>query len=293
MAKRIPCRALTGLSCTVSLLTALGADAAEMVRFQRGSARVGDVVRQALECELQAEVVISQAGQTIDSSRQGLQRRQDRLLEILQLDGPRTSRGRIRYPVAAKTATLEGHDPQSIDEPIAGKTYLVSRGGDNELRITDPAGQPPPPEELALLEAGLQGFGLPNPLADFLDGRQLRVGQTVELPAEVAAELLGIAPSVGEVQRFSMRLTGTRQVDEVRCAIFQTLLRTAQQEDMNVTLLMRGQLTIQVSTCRTVEMTMEGPVAISEARGPAQGRFLVSTQGTLHVAVQTRYHSRR
>ena len=60
------------------------------------------------------------------------------------------------------------------------------------------------------MTTNMETFGLPNPIALYFDGKQVVVGQTVELPAKLARELLGFSESVGNISQFQLRLIETR-----------------------------------------------------------------------------------
>jgi hypothetical protein len=278
---------------TICLLVgASSADGRETVRFQKRPAQVGDALRHSVDCELQADLVIRHGNQVVDSERQGLRKEQRRTLTLLSVAKQGPARARLIYHAASKTARRADEPPQREEEAVAGKSYLVARNGD-ELHIRNAEGEIPSPPELAIVQANMQTFGLPNPLAEFLDGKTFAVGETVELPEDVAKELMGLAGQVGEITRFSMTLVSTERVDDAPCAVFDTLLQASAEDHGTMTLLMKGRLVIQVLTCRTVAITMDGPVAISETRGPPQGQFIVSTQGQLNVAVRAQYGQRR
>ncbi len=264
------------------------AQASEVVRFRKQASQVGDVSRHVIDCALEADLEISQGDQLVDSSRHGMRRHQDRSLTITALSVGRPTGARMEYHTATKSTTSRDNPPRSQDEPVAGKTYLVTRLA-TELQITDSGGRVPPPEELAIVQANVQTFGLPNPLADYFAERTVRVGQVLQLPKDIAQHLLGFAGTSGEVNRFAMKLIETPRIDGAACAVFETLVQTTSHEQGHMTLLMKGRLTMQVNTCRTVAVSISGPVAISETRGPPQGRFTVNTSGTLNVAVRARY----
>lgn len=276
----------TALAVVILLTTVLHA---EQVRFSKQPARAGDRLRQVIDCDLQADLAIQQAGQLIDSSRKGLRRQQDRSLTILDLRRGRPVRAQVDYHAATNTTTqAESAAPTVTKEPVNGKSYLITRI-DGELQITDVDGQLPPPEELEIIRANMQTFGLPNPLADFFDGRSIRIGETVSLPAEVARELLGVTGTVGDIKRFRLKLVKTEMIAGARCAVFETLVETSSQQQGHMTLLMKGHLKMEIATCRTPVMSMAGPVAISEIHGTPQAQFTVNTRGQFNVAIRSEF----
>jgi hypothetical protein len=182
---------------------------------------------------------------------------------------------------------------QSVEakQPVAGHAYSVHRTGE-KLTITDEKGQPITEEEDKILQNQLQNFGKPNPLAEFLHGQEIRIGQSIEVPEEVASQLLGMAGNPAKTDKLRLKLVNIKPLDGQACAHFETLLKTSGQETA-MSLVMKGGLVIEVNSCRMRSIRLHGPVAISEARGPTIGRFLVSTNGTLDVAITTSFDNER
>lgn len=258
----------------------------QIVVFQKRPTQVNDEIHQKVQCDLDAERTIRQQNQLVDTTKQTLERMQDRTLKILALEGGRPTEARLDY----RTSVTNVRDAQkrSVEatQPVAGHVYFVQRQG-KELTITDESGKPITEEEDKILREQLQNFGKPNPLAQFLNGKRVQVGQTIEVPKEVAVELLGMTGNSAKTDALGLTLVAARNIDGQPCAIFETILKTNGRE--SVSLVMKGELIVEANTCRTRSIRMHGPVAISETKGPAIGRFTVSTNGTLKVAVTTRF----
>ena len=260
---------------------------AQEIRFTKRDTRVNDTSHQTVQCHLVAERTIKLENQLVDSSKQMLLRSQDRRITILQVDRGVPRKARLSYGTSTTRVTAEDNQDVEITQPIAGNTYLVERHRDS-LVITDEAGNRITPEEDKLLQQHLQTFGQPNPLAQFLSGKTINIGQAVAVPDSVARELLGLTGNAGKTDSLALRLVSTKRVHGVRCAVFETLLRTHAEEN-SMALLMKGELVVESETCRTQSIHLQGPVALSEVRGPAEGRFVVSTSGTLNVTVETAF----
>ena len=199
----------------------------------------------------------------------------------------KATRAKISYVQSTTKVKVQNNAVAEAKQPIEGKTYLVARAGE-QLIVTDEIGQPISDEESKILLPQLNSFGKPNPLAQFLNGKQISVGDSIDVPDEVAAELLGLTGNAGKTDQLTLRLTAIKADGGVDCALFETLLRSHSDES-SISLLMKGELMIDPNTCRTRSIQMHGPVAISERRGPAQGRFTVSTNGSLKVAVRNEH----
>jgi len=266
------------------------AAAKQMVVFQKRPTQVNDEIHQKVQCDLDAERTIRQQNQLVDTTKQTLERTQDRTLKILALESGRPTQARLDYRASVTNIRDEKKRSMEATQPVSGHVYFVQRQG-TQLTITDERGKPITEEEDKILREQLQNFGKPNPLAEFLNGKRVQVGQTIEVPKEVAAELLGMTGNSAKTDNLGMTLVAVRNVDGQPCAMFETLLKTNGRE--SVSLVMKGELTVEINSCRTRSIRMQGPVAISETKGPAIGRFTVSTNGTLKVAVTTRFEGER
>lgn len=271
------------------LVTTCLSAAGQIVTFTNQPARPHDVADQTIQCDLDASRTIRQHNQVVDDSKQQLRRHQHRTITILDTHQGTAARARVTYSLS--TTKVMAGEKQIIEakQPIEGNTYLVTRQGE-ELIITAESGEPISEEEDKILRVQLGTFGKPNPLSQFLHGKRIAVGESIDVPDEVAAELLGLTGNRGKTDQLALKLTGVKQIQRKQHAVFETLLRSHSDES-TLTLLMKGELIIEPSTCRTQSINLHGPVAISERRGPMQGRFTVSTNGSLTVAVTNDHRS--
>lgn len=260
---------------------------AQSLEFTMRPTQVNDTSRQLIECQLTAERTIRQQNQLVDSSKQWLTRKQQRTLTIIEVEDGIPVRARLRYENSSTEILGASSQTMKIVQPIANKTYLVTRRN-AQLSFSDETGGEITQEEDKLLRNQMAVFGKPNPLATFLNGKNITIGQSMVVPDAVARELLGLTGKSGKTDKLSLKLVGAKNIDGSVCGLFETLLRTSSQES-SMSMLLKGQLAVEAGTCRTRSIQFEGPVAISETRGPALGRFVVSTNGNLQVAVQTSF----
>ena len=78
-----------------------------------------------------------------------------------------------------------------------------------------------------------------------------------------------------------------------KCAVFQLEILTDNNEGAKLTMKLSGELVVEVDTCRTVAVNLNGPVGASEVHGPDDGQFHVHSEGTIKVAVRADYGKRR
>jgi hypothetical protein len=275
--------------------TSMPLAAQEEVTFHRRASRTGDQSRQSLNCDLDLTMSIRQSGQIVQSQQQLVQRQQDRQLTILQAspDGA-PQQAQVKYENSTVSLRSAEQPPQVSRQPVTGKTYRVTRQAD-ELEIVYPDGSAPPDEERLIVRENMDTFGLPNPIATFFDGKPVRVGQTLKLPKELARDLLGFAATGNSVSQFSLKLIEVRPAEhrgQSPQAIFGITLKAEDPEQSGVAMTLTGQMAMEVETCRTLAVSLSGPVEASEMHGPAAGQYELHSQGKIEVAVRADYVSR-
>lgn len=261
--------------------------AAQEVSFTKRPTQVKDTSHQKLVGNLVASRTIRQHKQIVDSSKQTLVRNQERRLTVLEMANGVPVRGKLVYGNSGTVVKAEQREQVAVTQPVAGNTYFILRRGD-ELLFGDESGQPVTEEEAKVLKLHMSAFGKPNPLAEFLNGKRIQVGQSIEVPKEVAIELLGLTGREGNTDRLVLRLRETKVEGRTEYAIFETILKTSGGEAA-MAMLMKGQLIVETGTCRTKSIQLHGPISMSEVRGPTEGRFSVDTNGTLQLTVQTEF----
>ncbi len=280
------------LICFVSCCAATWASD-DSATFQRGPARAGDVSRQTIDCDLDLEMSIQQGGQVVQSQHQGLLRQQVRELKILNADDRAATQADVRYDQSSVAVRSEAATAQMTSQPVTGKTYRVTRQAE-QLSITYPNGQTPPQNELEIVAANMETFGLPNPIAQFFHGKQIQVGQRVQLPTKLARELLGFSDTVGNISDFQLQLLRIRPLEnESQAAEFAITLTADHPDATAVSMQLTGQLVMETNTCRTMAVQLEGPIRASETHGPAGGQFQVCCEGKIRMAVEAQYETQR
>jgi len=260
------------------------------VHFVHRPTEVGDRTHQEIQFEVNLIVAIRQNGQTAYTSDRGSRRRQLRDISVLAVTDGRATQARVEYLVSQRSVSRPDGDASAAiqRDPVAGKSYLVTRNAAGELVITDLAGNRPPPPEWAIVASNMDAIGRRNPLASYFDQRTIAIGQTVSLPRKLANELLGFQPSVGKVRRFDMTLAGTREIDGQRCGVFHTRIALDSPLAAGQSLEMRGQFLLETATCRIASIALSCPLQLEETHGPAGASFQVRGTGSLQVAMQAR-----
>lgn len=269
--------------------TAQPATAGQAVTFTRRGAVVGDQVEQTITVDLQLDTTARSGQQILDQQQTTLKRDHQRLVTTTQAPTGRSIAATVAYRKADRI--LNGGAVES--EPVAGKTYHCQRDG-KTLRITTPEGELPPLSEFQIVALNMESLGVENPLVKFFHGRTMHVGETVNLPVELAGKLLGFEDQLGKATQFSMTLVEVRSVDGRPCAVLKTKIQAASAGNGQMGLLVEGPLVMQIDACRAVSAKFTGPIGMSETH-PAPGGSAMQVTGTgkLSVAIRTRYRDAR
>ncbi len=272
--------------CVAALVCAPSAIAAEAVQFAARNPQVGQQGSHDVRFVLDMSITLKQAGQIVSTEKQSLTREQQRQITIVATAAESASKVRVHYAKATELSTRGTQSGTARQQPIEGRTYLVERQG-KDLVITDPQGQAVTDAERVLVAAGMDSVGRPNPLGKFLHGKQMSVGQKLQLPNEMASELLGLRETGGEAQKVELTLRGLRVEQQRRVADFAMLVTL--KLGGGGTLDISGDLGLDIDTCQVTAANFTGPVAIEETHGPKGAQFQVSSEGTMKASVQSRH----
>ena len=280
------------LVCLQLSLPLLKAETKKTCRFGSRPAQVGDTAEQAINYALNLEMSIEQAGQVIDSKGRNMQRKQQRVIKILEIAEKGVPRkGQLSYGESQTSYELADKE-QAIADEVRGKTYVITRQ-EKDLLITYPDGTMPPETEKQTVRANMSAFGLENPLTSFFNGKTLTVGQTIRLPDDQARNLLGFGSSVGTVSNFLLHLVEVRKFDNKDYAVFDISLDALSPESSNLKMKMTGQIVMRTSDSKVASMTMSGPVGSTEKHGPPTAQFEVVTRGEIKVSLHSKGVIRR
>src|SRR6476659_1385822 len=158
-------------------------DATNHVSFARRATRVGDEIEQNLGLELRMTMTMRQANELVGKSQTTVRTNQKRVLTTTEVDYGRIVAIRLQYPMATKQESIvegtETNEPTLSPQPVQGKTYICRRdsGENGELIVADEGGNRPPSDEYEIVAGQMQMVGRSNPLAQFLAGRTIAVGE--------------------------------------------------------------------------------------------------------------------
>jgi hypothetical protein len=269
-------------------------------RFTRRPSQVGDVAEQSVAHETRLTTSRRQNQEILESSTTTTRTRRKRRVTTTRTENGRTQAVLVQYGDAIRSRELE--PPAVTDaadtpvpassattDPVSGKAYRCWREGD-KLIVTDEQGGTPPADEVEVVSADMEAVGQANPLADFLAGRTVAIGETLALPKNVSERLFGQGHRFGQLTKFDLTLREIRVENGARCAVFQASVEAASHSSTQMRLHLSGPLIVEIDTCRTVSNSLSGPLAMSVTRGTHSTAHQLVSVGKLSMNIAARYH---
>lgn len=266
--------------------------AATECQFQYRPAKPGERYRQQVQYGVNLKTQIRQSGQVVADSHQRIARLQQRRVEVLPKGSDASTVVRVTFDRAQQQIGGPKGPMKEVPQPVQGKTYVVSRHGEAPLSIQNVDGTEVPTEELEILRIAMDAVGRTNPLGQFLNGKSLRVGQQIELPKEVATTMFssGGKSAPEGIERFVLTLRNIESHEarpQSPIAIFDTTIVMTDKLHADGRVQIAGQMVLDIRSCRALSTNIEGPLHITEHRGPKQAQFIVEGRGQMNLATQT------
>ncbi len=272
----------------------------QSVRFGRQPSRLGDRIEQNVQLEMRMKLTMRRESELVGNNQTTVRTKQRRVIVATAVEGGTIMAARVQYPEATKQATAADGAAkngevsaayQPVAQPVQGKTYLCMRepGENGKLNVTDETGNRPPTEECDIVVAQMDMIGRSNPLAQFLAGREVKVGESFELPKELASRVFNLGDKFGEVTHFELTLRKVSVENGAKCAEFLANVEAAANGASQMRLQVEGPLVVQADTCRAVRVDLDGPIGMSETRGSYSTSYQVIGTGHLKTSVAATY----
>lgn len=261
--------------------------AKQVVPFSQATTSVGERVAQRVGMELNLHTVIKQSGQVAHDGTTALRRRQERTIEVLEVVENRARIAKVTYPLSRVMSPENSDAAKEIAQVVEGKSYLITRNAAT-LMVTDSEGSIPTQQEFEIVVNSMESFGQPNPLATFLLTREIRVGDRLEVPLDVASKMMGF-DSLGEVQRFELYLTEVKEINGKPCAVFAATIAALGKPDNPLSVQAQGNVVIEIATCRTLEATLTGPLSLQTTDQNTE----YAATGDLLLAIRSQYRAQK
>ncbi|HVT30212.1 MAG TPA: hypothetical protein VHE81_19525 [Lacipirellulaceae bacterium] len=268
----------------------------QQVHFSRRAPRIGDEADQKLGLELRLTMTMRQGNQIVGKNQTALRSTQRRVITTTEVDNGRITAVRVRYPLATKEesavdATATPTPPTQKTQPVQGKTYICRRdaGENGELIVTDEAGNRPPTDEYEIVAQQMQMVGRQNPLAQFLAGRTISVGQKIELPNDIARQLFNLAERFGKITQFALTLRDVESNGSSTRAVFDASVVATSNSATQMRLEIGGPFVVDAATCRAQRIGLTGPIAMSQICGSYSAAYQMIGTGRLQMSIASDY----
>jgi len=243
---------------------------AQTVSFNPPKApQVGDVMTEVETQDLDMDMAVNTPdGQSMKMKTTEVGKESVRY-EILAVaeDGAVTSM-KITVNESTKTSA-QNQQEQTRESPLAGKTFVVTQGEGDAVRITDESGGELEPE---LAQQAEQGYGnklgkRDDKFAEVFDKDSYAIGDTITIDGEKAKEIFSDDPdSEDEMQEVSFVLTlkATEKVDGQPVAVFDAVLTMTGEPEagMKLSAEMKGTLKILTANSALHSMQLNGPMSL-------------------------------
>jgi hypothetical protein len=257
---------------------------AESATFGRRQSVVGDAIEQTVRLEMKLDTTSRQGAQVIEQESSEVDRQQRR-----RVTASSTREGRVVGAAVRFFEASSSRNGESTTDPVAGKTYQCERGEDDKLTVLTDKGTMPTMEEYTLVVRAMETLGTASPLAEFLAGKTIEVGEEIELPADLAQRALGFDKQFGKVNLFTLKLKELRVVEGLRVARFAATIEATGGGTGQMGLIVEGAFEIEEPTCRMVSADLTGPIALSGQQGVGVTAHQVDSRGRMRMQLAARY----
>jgi hypothetical protein len=259
-------------------------ESTQQVKFERRGIQRGDRIDQQIDVRLDLESTTRNGDQVVGEHKTSLARLQQRAMVAEEVVEGKTMAARVKFHRAEHT--LNDNAPQPA--AVVGKIYRCRRNGET-LEVTRDDGTIPSPEEHEQVAMSMASLGQSNPLADYLVGKVITVGEKLSLPAEVGNSILGGDGSHGTVSRFELKLRDVVERGGENIARFDAEVEAEAEEGVQMRMLVEGTIEVEVATCRTVSLELSGPIARMSSFGSYSHRETTSVRGKIAIAMRAGY----
>ncbi len=257
----------------------------ETVQFNYRLPQVGDRTSNIAKYDFDLNLVLEKGGHEASAKRQRKNRTVQRNIAVMEVVGDRATQVQVTYAKAGEDSQTDENPVEPRTLPIEGKSYIVQRRAIAfPLTVVGDRGEAVSDVERVLVSGNMDSVGHRNQLGRFLHGKSIVIGESLQLPKEMAAELLGMREANGDAQRLDLKLTSIHQDSGRQIADFATVLVV--KMGSNTLLNLTGKLQIDVDTCRVLAADFAGTVNSREGQSDHGEVVDVVTDGTLKVAIQ-------
>jgi hypothetical protein len=133
----------------------------------------------------------------------------------------------------------------------------------------------------------MDSVGRMNPLSQYLAGREVAIGDTLQLPKEIADQVFNLGENFGQVERFDLTLEKISPPEN--SATFFARVEAASNDASQMRLQVDGPVVVDIGSSRAVETSLAGPIGMSETRGSFSTSYQVIGTGRLQMRIASRF----
>jgi hypothetical protein len=234
---------------------------AEEITFKYQPSKTGDIQTKKQEFQSTMKVTIKADGAVVNTLDQKQGKAEERKTTVLATDGENMSKVKIQY--ISSTMTPPGK-VESVPLPNSGKTYLAEMK-DGVVSITDAAGKAVEDAgESRLVTKDANSVMKPDKFSKFFNGKVLKPGDKVDIPDELARELIGSEDRPGKVEKMSLVLKEIKAGSSGKQGVFdfEMTMSTDVNVNMKMSMFVKGDTVVAADTCWPVSMNLSGPLTM-------------------------------
>jgi len=258
----------------------------ETVTFHKKDPAPGDRRKEtrsnALTLRLSVKVDGNDAG-PLDLEKKGESERTTTVL------GPR--KREVTYGRVMESEKSTGEEAQVETAPVSGSTYLVERT-DEGIVVARADGKEIALAEEMFVRGEFEELGEEDPLGAFLDGRAVRVGETLDVPKRTFE---GMFPAgAGEelvVESFRLTLRDVRPIGNAECAAFDAAIRLAilRVDGPTSKIDLDGPIVLRTASCWPVASDLRGPITTTFTRDAGGRKIEMEGRGEASFSIRAEY----
>ncbi len=256
-------------------------DSPKSVTFSNRVSQLGDQLEQTLSVESDLKIRKRQAQEILEEEQRKSGRHQQRIVTVRAKEGDQVIEADAHF-----LESSEHYQSQKANDPVVGKTYRCKVDND-KLTILTESGEIPPIQEYRVVARAMETLGKPNPIANFLVGKQVSIGDTLTLPNEIAQKAFGLEKKLGEVETFTLTLLSIETTGQGPVANFKASIEAAGNGSSQMRLYLDGKVAIDSATSQVVFADLSGPIGMLESRGSYGNNYLVDGTGRMHLQISS------
>ncbi len=231
------------------------------ITFKQASPKVGAVMTEVTGSDMLMDMNLTILGtpKAMKSEEKSSERRQ---VTVLATKGDAITKIKVRYEEKTRLQKQTGQASPDQMAPVVGKTYTVE-SKEGAVVLLDEAGKPASPEELRIVENDFEGFGQADQFAALLPKGAMKVGDKIDLTADVVRQLMRVGQELMEFSEVSFVLKAVKDVGGQMAGVFELLMKIAVKPGpgMSIQMAMKGEVVIRAEGWLS-SFTIEGPITV-------------------------------